>query len=259
MNYDTHEKTAVLFSLASIPVLQLLHVFPTFNGTVESVAVVAASAVVTLKAGAWGARYPDCDLVGSGAAKHDLGNRIIARIMHIFGVVHRGKFTHSLDIITLTFGILYLAARYGLPFLLNTNMEHIQATEDTKMLLFLLTGGHILSGMLQLWVVSAYVGALSHLFADSSTTEGIRIFFWQKHNHAWVPAHFSILGWKPFGKAFNTSSEVWEYGLYALVIRVGTLAAGVLALLVMAFGTGEALSIINGTYNQALSASHKIW
>lgn len=216
MMYKTHKEVGKVFFIVSLPIAIQTGLIPSIfssmgNGVVQTLKTLIyliTTLVVGYHGAIWGAGYPDLDSQGSTP---DRRNPILGKIIRAFGVKHRGKFSHSLDSITLTFGIVLLTVRNLLPLvILNSAFKDIAIVE-----LFLKNG--IINGLVQVWIMFAYVGAISHLFGDASTKSGIRIFFFLKP--------FRIV---PNMRFFRTGDDsIWEKfyrDLFKVLIPISVLS-----------------------------------
>lgn len=197
MMYNTHEQVAKAFYAASIPIGVTAGILPDMvtnfdkgiTGTVIAAGIFITSLYVGYKGAIFGAGYPDLDCEGSIPDKR---YPIIGKIMRGLGATHRGKYSHSLDSLTLTWLIALLIVKYGIGYF---GMKGVEPE-----IVALLGDGSIVNNLLQIWVLSAWVGCVSHLFADASTKSGIRIFFFMD-SFRLVPNH----------KFFKTGKDsLWE-------------------------------------------------
>lgn len=169
MMHKTHIKIGQTLYIASIPLLTKVGLMPDIVGALKggdsntiALGAVAfgASAFVGFHGASWGAGAPDIDQPTSIPAKK---NPLISKTFQALGVKHRGKLTHSMDSVTLIFLIMYLAV-VGIFSKLGFNGVIGNVVD-------------LVSNVLKVWVISAYVGAISHLIADSLTKQGVRILF----------------------------------------------------------------------------------
>ena len=198
MMYSTHVKVGKVFYVLSLPIVIKLGLHPSINNStgnglidfIKTLIVFAISILVGYHGAKWGSGYPDLDLKNS---EPDRRNPILGRIIRSFGVEHRGKFTHSLDSITLTFFIALILVKNAL--------NKLSYLEDLPEIISnMLSNGGTINNLLVIWFVMAWVGAVSHLFGDASTKSGIRIFFFMPK--------FRIVPKRNFFRTGNDSS--WE-------------------------------------------------
>ncbi len=209
MMYKTHVQVSKVFYAMSVPIAVQAGLLPevvnNFDkgiiGTISAGAIFIASLYAGYKGAIFGAGYPDLDCAGSSP---DRKYPLLGKIMRMFGVTHRGKYSHSFDSLTLTFLLALLIVKFGMNGLVAGEVE------NSIMTLALADGG-IINNLIQVWIVGAWVGAISHLFADASTKSGIRIFFFMD-NFRIVPNH----------KFFRTGADsLWEK-FFRLTFRVVT-------------------------------------
>lgn len=139
-----------------------------------------------------GAEFPDVDHHWSNVHSKTTINKIINIIIHATRGKHRSWQTHSIDIcVLITFGIYTISKRLYI--------NNIISEVNSEVMILLLLG--FTSG----WV--------SHLFSDSLTSEGVRLFCWNKKiKIKFVP--------KKIGKLrFNTGNE-WEEFNYKLMKKI---------------------------------------
>ena len=178
MMYETHQQVGKNFYLVSIPFMIQFGVFPNIIELIQEGASAGdiVTAGVTLVAGLYvgykgsqfGAGFPDLDLKGSVPDKK---NPLLGKIIRGCGATHRGKFSHSLDSQTIFWFIIYMLGIHGLNRL---------SLNDLGVISNWLAFDGFINNLLKIWVISAYVGVVSHLFADLPTGGGIRIFSFQK-------------------------------------------------------------------------------
>lgn len=150
---------------------------------------------ILLATSKYGALFPDVDHDWSNVHDKSVTNKIINIVIHVTGGKHRSWQTHSLDI-----WVYFTIAAYIIPNKLCENGAISVVNKEVLSLLLL--------GFSSGW--------LSHLFSDSLTSAGIRLFFFNKKiKIRFVP--------KKIGKLrFNTGNE-WEKFNYTLMkyINVG--------------------------------------
>lgn len=178
--YKTHIEVGKNFYLLSLPVLIKIGVYPNIAELVRGGAstgdvllsglTLGASLYVGYKGAMFGAGFPDLDLKGTTP---DRKHPIVGKIMRGCGATHRGKFSHSWDSQTIFWFIMYMLSMYGL--------NHISTSYNMpNWLSGALSINGFLNTIIRVWVINAYVGVLSHLFADIPTGGGIRIFGFMK-------------------------------------------------------------------------------
>lgn len=198
MLYDTHKRYGQVAGLMMLPVAANLGVTEVngdngyyFSGDsmLMNILTMGMYIFVALKASMFGAEFPDIDSPESKpASKH----KILAFLFKMFGVKHRGKFSHDFLTQTLLWGFVYMAVAFVGKGLFQNEL-----------------GGFIVS-LAKVYVFFTYVGVLSHLVADAMTTEGVW-FAWKfkvKFMPVWI-RKISIFGWRPF-KTWFTTASVWN-------------------------------------------------
>ena len=156
-----------------------------------------------------GALFPDLDHTWCNVHDKTLLNKIINVLIHITGGKHRSWQTHSIDI---CLACVCLAV-WG-PIKLYS-MGKISVIN--KEVLFLL-----LVGFMSGWI--------SHMFSDMLTSEGVRLFFWNKFKIKLVP--------KKLGKLrFNTGNE-WEKLNYVTVKKINCLLGIICVTYPLIFNSG---------------------
>jgi len=150
-----------------------------FSSTVVATGLAAASLAVGYKAcSELGAGYPDLDKSNTTPSND---HPILGRFIRSFGTVHRGKYSHSFDTITMTFILFALLMCKVFPIIVDNNLmgalDFLGGAGQLIMGQFLEDG--ILNSLILSTIMFTMVGAWSHLFADLGG--GIRLFFWQKH------------------------------------------------------------------------------
>lgn len=180
MTGPTHKAYSVCF--AYLTAILFFNVGITEVNYYLAIPILLASAKV-------GAEFPDIDHHWSNVHNKTVVNKIINTLIHITGGKHRSWQTHSIDICT-AFTIL----AYTIPKKLYTNGSISEVNSEVMMLLFL--------GFASGWI--------SHLFSDMLTSEGVRLFCWNKKlKLKFVPKKLG-------GLRFNTGNE-WEKFNYTLM------------------------------------------
>lgn len=157
---------------------------------------------ILLATSRYGASFPDVDHHWSNVHDKTVTNKILNVLIRCTGGKHRSWQTHSIDICT-----VYTIISIKLPNVLyNKGLISLVNSEVMKLLLLGVASG---------WI--------SHLISDSLTSEGVRIFCWNKKlKLKFVP--------KKIGKLrFNTGNE-WEKFNYTLM-RYINIALGVVCLI----------------------------
>ncbi len=156
-----------------------------------------------------GALFPDLDHTWCNVHDKTLLNKIINVLIHITGGKHRSWQTHSIDI-CLACACL---AVWGPIKLYSIGKISV----INKEVLFLL-----LVGFMSGWI--------SHMFSDMLTSEGVRLFFWNKFKIKLVP--------KKLGKLrFNTGNE-WEKLNYVTVKKINCLLGIICVTYPLIFNSG---------------------
>lgn len=138
MLYKTHQKYGKLSGLVAIPVGVAVGVIPTISlGMRFSDAVtVGMILIVAMLSASFGSEFPDCDSPGSiPARKHPF----IASTMRMFGIKHRGKFTHDYFSLALFFGAIFAGTYFSTKHMVQmvASGNHL-ATVISQGLLFLI-------------------------------------------------------------------------------------------------------------------------
>lgn len=173
MMYQTHVKVGKTFYILGINILIGLGLLPNLfekiksggiKEIVSSIGVFAILSCIGWYGSIWGAGYNDIDSKNSIPRKN---NETIGKWFDKFGVKHRGKFTHSLDMVTLTYLIVFVVGTLIINIVF-TNSSGFSVEEGI---------GKFILGAYQVWVASAYIGSVSHLVADTPTKGGVRVLF----------------------------------------------------------------------------------
>ncbi|HEO2443529.1 MULTISPECIES: metal-dependent hydrolase [Bacillus amyloliquefaciens group] len=249
MMYPTHKKLGYAFGLAGIPIVSAIstsefaqnnNLLPAFGiDTLElsnpfSIIYYALIVCTALWASLYGAGFPDIDSPGSIPANANIINKGLSYIYRITGVHHRGKFSHGVDSLTIVFLITYCF----ITFLIPTAMTGL-LTDDSlsnNMYLFMLNfgkGGAFIS-LAQIFVIFSWIGAMSHMFGDMSTREGVYLsgvaaLIANNRTKVKIVPTFII---KPFGNFVDTSQwfstdSNWEISFRQAVNIVIYVLAGV--------------------------------
>lgn len=189
MLYETHKLVGENFYWLSLPIMfstgavvNPIEIYKS-TGDLKSTAVAtglaAASLVVGYKAcSEFGAGFPDLDKANTTPSNR---HPILGRFIRSFGVVHRGKYSHSFDTITMTFVLFALLMCKIFPIIVDNHLMgalgFLGGAGELIMAQFL--EGGILNRLILSTTMFTMIGAWSHLFADMGG--GVRLFFWQKH------------------------------------------------------------------------------
>jgi len=182
MMYKTHIEFGKNFFWLSLPIVAKAGVIPNIlHSSVADIILAEVAMYVGYRAAIWGSGFPDIDKEGTEADKK---NPYLGKFIRAFGVHHRGKFSHSLDSMTLLFSILALIAVYAVPSLFISMLHYLPVEvmsqiNNLGIVNMVMVGGAI-NKVLLATVVFAYVGVVSHLFADLPTGGGVRLFFFMK-------------------------------------------------------------------------------
>ena len=163
MMYKTHVKVGQTLYMLSLPLMSQAGLMPSIaqgelSTMTTSAITLGVSAVVGFHGATWGSGFPDIDHPTSTPAKR---NPVLSSIFKAFKVKHRGRYSHSVDMVTLTFVAVMILVR--------ALMGNIGGIAETF--------GNIAS----VWLLAAYIGAIAHLFADSLTKQGVRVLFFMPH------------------------------------------------------------------------------
>lgn len=106
MLYPTHKRMGILWGLLAIPLGVILGLVPVVSIGMTGIELfmVVMTSYLGMRGALFGARYPDIDSHTSRPRKM---HPFIGRIFDVFGVKHRGKYSHDFFSIGLTFGIIY--------------------------------------------------------------------------------------------------------------------------------------------------------
>jgi membrane-bound metal-dependent hydrolase YbcI (DUF457 family) len=225
MLYPTHQQFGKLFTVAAVPIAIKLEILPkapdigmiTINPMVYLVNCLPliVAAAIAYMAGVWGSGYPDID---SPSSVPHRTNPLLAFLFRTFGVKHRGRFSHSLASITLTFGAAYAFVKFVFPQYLGSVIDDNMV--DPRLTDYLIMFKYA-CGMVGIWVIFAYVGAVSHWIGDMLTTDGAYIFWEKKIKMFDSPAFRAGSAWE---------KKVWEpltkYSYIPALIFVGLLIFG---------------------------------
>lgn len=192
MTYKTHRVYSVSFALLGAMLLN-------YRGLTEINYYL--SLVIMLMISKRGALFPDIDHNWQNVKDKTIPNYIINQLIHKTGGKHRSWQTHSIDIC-----IIFTVISVLLPDTLFS--IGIVDVVDKEVLSILLLGFS--------------TGWISHLFSDMLTSEGVRLFCFNKLKVKFVPK-------KLFGFRFNTG-DTWEEFNYTAVKLVNILL-GLVALL----------------------------
>lgn len=213
MLYPTHKRYGQVFGLASIPLAVHMGMIPSVNlqddvgKVIGDFIVVMMYVMVAYRGALFGAEFPDIDSPGSIPARKHF---IIQKWFRLFGVKHRGKFSHDFVSLGLLFLGIYFGLEYGMGALMQWLLDRGLGNSELTPLVALLTSEGLLLELMKVYVLFILVGAYSHLIADASTKEGVW-FLWKIRIHI-VPVFITrwrIGGWQPFKNAFRTGSS-WE-------------------------------------------------
>lgn len=187
MLYNTHKRYGQVFGVASMPLMAQVGVLDSGNmGTIGFVGM----CLVGLLGAMYGAKFPDFDSPTSRASRE---HKIESSLFRVFGVKHRGKFSHDITVQTLFWAIIITIINY-----LSLQLDFKFSVE--------------VFSFVKVFVVFTYIGVLSHLVADSLTVEGTWLFGFIKIK---LTPNFArkikIFGWKPLKKLFTTSSNWNDY------------------------------------------------
>lgn len=200
MLHQTHQQFGKLFTVAAVPLaikFDILPKAPDINLiTVSPIAYFVnclpflIAALLAYLAGNWGSGYPDIDSPNSLPART---NPLIAFLFRTFGVKHRGRFSHSLASITLTFGAAYAFIKYLAPQILGSVLDKglVDPTLVNYLIMF-----ESACGLISIWVIFAYIGAVSHWVGDMLTTDGAYIFWEKKIKMFDAPAFRAGSAWE---------------------------------------------------------------
>lgn len=236
MMYKTHIKIGQSSYILAIPALASIGVMPNLDPENLAVSALAlgVTAVVGFHGASFGSGYPDIDHPTSIPARK---SPILAKIFQKFGVKHRGRYSHSVDMITLTFLLLMIGANFLMQGLSGILPETIGAY---------LIGTGILAMIVRTWVVATYIGALSHLIADSLTKQGVRILFFMEpvkligtRNNIAILSVFTLM----LTGILPNLIKIKEFDTSTKMITVATALVGIV---VSYFFSGIVYDIING-------------
>lgn len=226
MLYPTHRNFGKLFTIAAVPVAAGTGIFPAvphyynISGGLAMYALnclpLLMAGLVAFKGGTWGAGYPDID---SDSSIPTANNRWLHFIFKLCGVKHRGRFSHSLLSITLTFAFIFLFASKGLPQLLGFLKAQYYTTADTVLYL---TAALACIQLLKVWVFFAYVGAVSHWIGDMLTTEGAYVLWERKIRMFPLKIFKTGSSWEMFWRFLTgkTYVLVLAYAVFFLIWQV---------------------------------------
>ena len=157
--------------------------------------------IVMLQFGKVGALFPDIDHSWRNVKEKTIPNWIINKLIHMTNGRHRSWQTHSIDIVVIA-NIL----SFRLPtYLYNTGLlDSINANILSIILLGFSTG----------WV--------SHIISDMLTSDGVRIFCFNKKKIALVPKEL-------LGIRFNTGNS-WEEFVFKIT-RIMNIIVGIYAII----------------------------
>ncbi len=157
--------------------------------------------IVMLQFGKVGALFPDIDHSWRNVKEKTIPNWIINKLIHMTNGKHRSWQTHSIDIV-----IIANILSFRLPtYLYNTGLlDSINANILSIILLGFSTG----------WV--------SHIISDMLTSDGVRIFCFNKKKIALVPKEL-------LGIRFNTGNS-WEEFVFK-VTRIMNIIVGIYAII----------------------------
>lgn len=157
--------------------------------------------IVMLQFGKVGALFPDIDHSWRNVKEKTIPNWIINKLIHMTNGKHRSWQTHSIDIVVIA-NIL----SFRLPtYLYNTGLlDSINANILSIILLGFSTG----------WV--------SHMISDMLTSDGVRIFCFNKKKIALVPKEL-------LGIRFNTGNS-WEEFVFKIT-RIMNIIVGIYAII----------------------------
>lgn len=214
MLYPTHKKYGQMFGLVGIGVGASMGLMPSVevvdSGFVEIMGdtlVVLMYAMVAYRASLFGAEFPDIDSPGSIPSQR---HPVLQKLFKMFGVKHRGKFSHDFGSLLIFFGMIYLFVDMFLGSMMTDYLNSGVGNAELTPLVYLLSGEGILLSLVKVYVVFTLIGAYSHLVADASTKQGVWIL-WSIPVHI-VPVFITKLeigGNRPFAKIFNTGTG-WE-------------------------------------------------
>ena len=157
--------------------------------------------IVMLQFGKVGALFPDIDHSWRNVKEKTIPNWIINKLIHMTNGRHRSWQTHSIDIV-----IIVNIIAFRLPtYLYNTGLlDSINANILSIILLGFSTG----------WV--------SHIISDMLTSDGVRIFCFNKKKIALVPKEL-------LGIRFNTGNS-WEEFVFKIT-RIMNIIVGIYAII----------------------------
>lgn len=114
MLYKTHQKFAQLFGVVGLTAAYASDILPTFSTSynISDNVLIGTLIVMGYSASTFGGEFPDIDSPTSVPARR---YPLIHKIFRVFGVKHRGKFSHDYASIALFFSIILV----GLNFLMN--------------------------------------------------------------------------------------------------------------------------------------------
>lgn len=221
MLYDTHKRYGQVAGIVMLPVavgagvmevgsVELSESFG--GGSFVNILTMLAYVFIALKGSVFGAGFPDLDSPGSKPAQN---YKLLAKLFRLFGVKHRGKFSHDILTQSVLWGIVYGTVIF---------VGDVYVVGEVEM--FILS-------VVKVYVFFAYVGVLSHLIADAMTVEGV--WFAGKIKVRFMPVFIRKVGvgsWKPF-KSWFTTSSVWNdinYKVMTFMVPVSAVVVTVMFL-----------------------------
>lgn len=218
MLYDTHKRYGQVAGILAVPVVVesglvnykdvLVDNFVGFDATIVSYVVMALMLVIAYKASLFGAEFPDLDSPTSTPSKK---HRILPMVFKMFGVKHRGKFSHDFVVQTIFWAMMYI----GLVYVGSNFVESSLTMFGVE--------------LVKVFVVFTWVGVMSHLIADAMTKDGV--WFAGLFKIRFMPVFICKIGlgnWKPFKHAFTTASA-WNdmnYKFMTVMIPLAVLFVG---------------------------------
>lgn len=127
MLYKTHQKYGKLSGYIAIPIAVTAGLIPviTFGMRFSDAVMVGMVLIVAVLSASFGSEFPDCDSYGGRMSNGEMKkgsipsqkHPFISRMFKMFGVKHRGKFSHDYASLAVFFGLTLVATKYGMEYL----------------------------------------------------------------------------------------------------------------------------------------------